>query len=199
MMKGTCSIDGCERIHEARGYCRIHYRNFRFYGHPLGKAPRRSMQERFWSKVNKTESCWLWTAYINIGGYGTFTGDRQGILVHRWAYEDLIGPIPSGLVLDHLCRVRNCVNPDHLEPVTLAENIRRGTQGDFQKAKTHCPQGHEYTPENTNIKRGQRHCRECGRRDSRERQRRRRARERDEASPLYNAARPAFGNESRVG
>lgn len=115
----------------------------------------RTVSDRFWAKVNKTESCWLWTA-ATAGGYGRFRvrTDKGWAMrgAHRWAYEAVRGPIPAGLVLDHLCRVRSCVNPDHLEPVTHAVNIVRGTGASARNAvKTHCPQGHEYTEENTHV------------------------------------------------
>jgi len=87
------------------------------------------MNDRFWSKVNKTNTCWLWEGTVENTGYGSFAvSHTKGVLAHRLAYELSVGEIPSGLTLDHLCRVRNCVNPDHLEPVTCAENIRRGGQ-----------------------------------------------------------------------
>jgi hypothetical protein len=118
--------------------------------------------EGFWSRVTKTESCWLWTGMANANGYGMCNrAPTHGRLAaaHRVAYELLVGPIPDGLELDHLCRVRNCVNPTHLEPVTGAENRRRAGL-----AKTHCPQGHEYTTENTYLKpTGGRQCRACNR------------------------------------
>ena len=75
-------------------------------------------EERFWAKVDKTDDCWLWTANRTNAGYGHFWLDRRMVLAHRFAYELLIGPIPDGLTLDHLCRVRACVNPAHLEAVT---------------------------------------------------------------------------------
>lgn len=93
-------------------------------------------EQRFWAKVNKTPGCWLWTAATSKG-YGSFgMPDRRQRLAHRLSYELLVGPIPEGLVLDHLCRVRNCVNPAHLEPVTAAENTRRGL------LRTRCHRGH---------------------------------------------------------
>lgn len=120
--------------------------------------------ERFWAKVEKTETCWLWTAAI-VKGYGRFFDeDLRPVGAHRWAYQTCVGPIPDGLTLDHLCRVRNCVNPDHLEPVTQRENMAR------IPLKTHCPHGHAFTAANTYVRRPKRpglrparQCRECAR------------------------------------
>jgi hypothetical protein len=95
------------------------------------------------------------------------------------AYEWLVGPIPDGFQIDHLCRVRNCVAPDHLEAVTQQENLRRGEAGANNKIKTHCPHGHEYTPENTLVNRsGSRVCVICKRVAARLSARRVRARKR---------------------
>jgi len=119
-------------------------------------------EERFWAKVEKTETCWLWTAYQDGGGYGQFRVNGHGILAHRFAYELLIGPIPAGLTLDHLCRVRHCVNPAHLEPVSQRENTLRGESFAAQEARrTHCHKGHAYDLLNTRIYRGWRRCRAC--------------------------------------
>lgn len=129
--------------------------------------------ERFLSKVQKTDGCWFWTAATNgKPGYGVFAFNRRQQLAHRVAYELFVGPVPDGLTLDHLCRVRNCVNPEHLEPVTLAENIDRGKAyrlrgaDSIQGSKTHCPKGHPYDEANTRIRRGkkggpERVCRTC--------------------------------------
>lgn len=138
-----------------------------------------SIDDRFWTKVNKSGPtpanaphlgpCWLWTAHKSDKGYGRFRIGRPYVAAHRWAYERSIGPVPDGLVLDHLCRVRHCVRPSHLEPVTSRENTMRGeTIAARHATKTHCDNGHEYTPENTRISTGgRRFCRACVRAQSR--------------------------------
>lgn len=83
-----------------------------------------SVEERFWAKVD-VGVCWLWTGSTNGNSYGRFSLDGRMVPAHRWAYEALVGPIPPGLQIDHLCRVPLCVNPDHLEPVSQADNKRR--------------------------------------------------------------------------
>lgn len=139
-------------------------------------------EARFWSKVAlpNTNGCMLWLASrTTTGGYGCFGVAGKTRRAHRVAYELTFGPIPNGLVVDHLCRVRHCVNPDHLEVVTQAENHRRGVPhpasllssaahlgglatGALSRAKTHCPQGHPYSEENTYVApKGDRRCRAC--------------------------------------
>jgi hypothetical protein len=127
-----------------------------------------SSEERFWAKVNKTDTCWLWIGGQNGVGYGVAWPDGKQTYAHRFAYELLVGPIPSGLDLDHLCRVRYCVRPDHLEPVTRQENLRRGRGHGSEIA---CPRGHPYDEGNTRVSCGHRFCRTC----DREYQRRKRA------------------------
>lgn len=103
-----------------------------------------TIEERFYDKVMPVEDgCHLWTAYIMPNGYGRFAYPR-GSLAHRFAYELAVGPIPDGLQIDHLCRVRCCVNPAHLEPVTHNENHVRA-------AGDECLYGHPRTPENTQV------------------------------------------------
>lgn len=128
--------------------------------------------ERFMEKVVATyDGCWEWTAYVGNSGYGRFYVDDRGALAHRWSYEFHVGPIPDGLVLDHLCRNRKCVNPEHLEPVTLSENVLRGTSPEVNRERfraiTHCPQGHPYSDDNTYVNRGSRCCRICKRANAR--------------------------------
>ena len=115
----------------------------------------------FWSKVNKTDTCWLWTGFINKDGYGEYTSPHLTTrMVHRISYALDKGELPT-LPLDHLCRNKNCVHPDHLEPVTHEVNIRRSDAGLHSASKTHCPQGHEYDEANTLNYGGKRFCREC--------------------------------------
>jgi hypothetical protein len=147
---------------------------------PRGVYARPSLEDRFWAKVDKTESCWLWTAFTNRDGYGLFSDGRRTNQAHRYSYELLVGPIPQGLTVDHVksrgCVSRNCVNPAHLEPVTNRENLMRGIGlAALNVIKQECPQGHPYDERNTYVHRGQRLCRECRRTQSRLAQRRRRA------------------------
>ncbi len=98
--------------------------------------------------------CWLWYGTINTQtGYGVISAGRKKLLAHRISYEMTYGPIPVGLEIDHLCRVRSCVNPEHLEAVTHQENVRRGlasfvAANAVWRSRTHCKNGHEFTPEN---------------------------------------------------
>lgn len=130
MSHRTCSVPGCARPAKARLLCSKHYQRAM-----AGKAdlpPRITTADRFWEKVDKNGPvpdfaphlgpCWIWTAFRTDDGYGKFNW-RNGQLAHRYLFE---GRIPAGHELDHLCRVRHCVNPDHLEPVTRRENVLRG-------------------------------------------------------------------------
>lgn len=133
-------------------------------------VPARPQAERFWPKVNKTDGCWLWVGAISSTGYGCFfltklKGKVRNTLAHRWAYEDTYGPIPAGLELDHLCRNRACVRPDHLEAVSSRANTLRGMAPSAIAARTNiCQRGHSFTPENTYWRpdgQNRRQCRAC--------------------------------------
>lgn len=165
--RSSCAVAGCTAKHHAHGYCAVHNARFRrSHGDPL-KTVRTTTSDSFWSRVDKAGEggCWLWTGTVYKTGYGglatrlrlTPGGSR---LAHRAAYQLLVGPIPEGLHLDHLCRVRRCVNPAHLEPVTPKENARRGLRGAL---KTHCPHGHPLTAENMTVRSldGARVCHPC--------------------------------------
>lgn len=112
--------------------------------------------------VNDGHLTAIWTASVTGPGYGKFYVDGRLTPSHRWSYEQMVGPIPAGLVLDHLCRVRRCCNPAHLEPVTQRENLMRGASFVEENAlKTACPKGHPLTGRNVVYWRGHRKCREC--------------------------------------
>lgn len=123
----------------------------------------------FWAKVNKTPLCWEWTGGRDARGYGRFkVGTRKAnraVRTHRVAWLLLRGPIPEGLVIDHLCRNKACLRPSHLEPVTQGENVRRGNLA-FVAARigaerTHCKHGHAFDEANTYWLNGNRNCRAC--------------------------------------
>jgi len=99
---------------------------------------------------NRDTGCWMWTGALHPAGYGRFTEDQVIVMAHRAAYELFRGPIQNGLSIDHLCRVRACVNPDHLEAVTMHTNLHRAPNNIAARnaAKTHCPQGHPYSGAN---------------------------------------------------
>lgn len=165
--QGTCSIEGCNNPLKTRGWCNTHYNRWHKYGDPGEAFVPRTFTERMWAKFQRDENgCWLWTGCIMATGYGQVNlgGRSAGLSVaHRAMYELIVGPVPPGLDLDHLCRVRHCVNPSHLEPVTRRVNLLRGeTVTAANAAKTHCPQGHAYDEANTIRYEGKRQCRICG-------------------------------------
>lgn len=128
-----------------------------------------TLLERLEHYIDKTEGCWFWTGGYSSTGYGAIGVDGKGRSPHRVLYELMVGPVPEGLDLDHLCRNRKCVNYSHLEPVTRRVNLLRGetTLAAKNAAKTHCLRGHEFTECNTYIgnRKGNkiRECRECKR------------------------------------
>jgi hypothetical protein len=145
----------------ARDWCGKHYERWRQHGSP--DDPRPSLEERFWSKVDKDGpgGCWLWTGARSSEGYGTIWVDGKMVLAHRLAYQLYVGPIPEDRELDHRCRVRHCVNYERdLEPVTGQENCRRG-EGFWSET---CRKGHPRTATNTYQRRdGGRSCLDCRR------------------------------------
>lgn len=110
--------------------------------------------------VENGDGCWEWTGKRGANGYGVIWHQGREYYAHRVFYTALAGPVPAGLDLDHLCRVRHCVNPSHLEAVTRGENVLRGQSPVAQNAKkTHCPKGHSLA--DAYISRGARECRTC--------------------------------------
>lgn len=138
-----------------------------------GPKPRPPL-ERLMAKVTQhpDNGCWVSSIVSPLGYARVGLPDGRKLMGHRLVYEMLVGPIPEGLELDHLCRNHACVNPAHLEPVTHLENVRRGEKAQ----RTHCVHGHEFTPANTYLrKEGRRMCRACRNRRVRDLKARRRA------------------------
>lgn len=122
-----CTVDGCDRAHYGRGCCKRHWHRLYRNGDPLAGRSFQdaSASERFDRFIDKTGTCWLWTGAIDRDGYGQFWSDGAMVKAHRFAHELHVGPVPDDLTIDHLCRVRNCVNPAHLEAVTIQVNLSR--------------------------------------------------------------------------
>jgi hypothetical protein len=134
-----------------------------------------SIESRFFAKVTQSGNCWLWVGAKHEDGYGQFWNGRRQVKAHRWVYERLVGPIPDGLQIDHLCRNPSCVNPQHLEPVTQAENIRRGAAPSTVARRTGmCSKGHSLDDAYVRPS-GGRECRMCRRETERKRSARSRA------------------------
>ena len=125
--KKPCAIVECPKLSYVRGLCSMHHEREKKYGDPHRKSQKaKTIPERFWEKVDAEGDCWEWTGALS-GGYGQFrTEAAVSRGAHRWSWEHLVGPIPSSMQLDHLCRNRRCVNPDHLEPVPQRTNVLRG-------------------------------------------------------------------------
>lgn len=147
----TCSVEGCERPHECKGFCGKHYRRWRLYGDPSvrhrgGKPP--LTEEAFWAKVAKGDGCWEWQGARSASGYGVARWQGRDRPAHRIAYEFVHGPVPLELEMDHLCRNRGCVNPAHLEPVTGRENVLRSPIAipAINARMTTCKAGHPLVP-----------------------------------------------------
>ena len=124
---------------------------------------KRSLEDRFWMKVEISDGCWDWTGYRGKNGYGRLSASYRERAPYRFSYELVVGPIPAGLQLDHLCRNRVCVNPAHLEAVTSRTNILRGNGVAARYAtRTRCAQGHELLGANLALRTdGGRKCRAC--------------------------------------
>lgn len=183
MPKSTCSISECQNPVLSRGWCRMHYQRWKKHGNPeTTLMPTRvngSTDDRFRAKIlpADSEGCRLWRGAMYPSGYGCFLFNGSNTGAHRASYEMHVGPIPEGLEIDHVCHTRDtlcrggvtckhrrCVTPEHLEPVTQAENNRRGRSPAAEHGrKTHCVNNHPFTEENTYNHNGKRTCKTCRR------------------------------------
>jgi hypothetical protein len=168
-----CSEEGCTEPSISHGLCSKHHTRWLRHGDASTVAfIKGDIEARFWSHVDRRadDECWPWTGYVDDSGYGIFTVDGTQRPAHRWAYIHFVGPILDGLTVDHVkdwgCTRKDCVNfLTHLEVVTNRENILRGDgPAGVNARKTHCIHGHEFTSENTLVrKNGGRTCRTCKR------------------------------------
>ena len=177
-----CTVEGCtaECRNGTSPYCEKHYSRWKRHGDPNVVLKDHTPPEERWKTsyvVDEDTGCWNWTG-TKSRGYGVIScGANNNRPAHVFVYEQVVGPVPDGMELDHVCRNKGCVNPDlkHLEPVTHLVNVRRGEAGIANSSKTKCKWGHEFTPANTVYnKRGQRNCAACTRRLQREAMRKRR-------------------------
>lgn len=149
------------RILLTRGNIRLEFLTTRRRVLTMEKLSPEEFVLSFWSRVEFTDTCWLWKGSL-YNGYGSVRAWGKSTSPHRAAWEMLVGKIPASLQVDHLCRVRNCVNPMHMELVTGKVNTLRGnSRSAINARKTHCPQGHPYNRKNTWSGDGMRHCRMC--------------------------------------
>ena len=172
MKMKICSFPDCGRKHKGRGYCESHLRHLR-EGKPLRVIstlghwhPHAPVAERLERLSQRDGDCLIWVGRIDRGGYGALKINGKYMKAHRASYVLAHGMIPEGLVIDHLCRVRACINPDHLEAVTGLENTRRGIRSNVRR--TTCNRGHDLTdPSNLILTKkdvpGKYSCRACRR------------------------------------
>ena len=191
MAERNCAIPECLKpagvIGSARGWCREHYRRWQRHGDPLGGRPYYGYPANLWAQCDRSggnEACWPWTGYITPHGYGQTYEPAGRAQAHVAMYRHLVGEVPDGYEVDHLChsrsfdcnggstcRHRRCINPAHLEPVSKAENRRR--QGASKHRRTRCARGHPRTEANVYVAKddGAKRCRVCANEANRKRKR----------------------------
>ncbi len=170
-----CPVENCKNPLFAKGLCSTHYARWKRHGNVNVNLKKLSLGVKFWRHVfidsSVENSCWVWVGCI-CRGYGHFVTSQQPTVIvkaHRFSYESLVGKIPDGLTIDHLCRNKACVNPNHLEPVTMRINVLRGTSIVANNAaKKQCDHGHSFDKKNTYVyksgpRKGARKCRTCER------------------------------------
>lgn len=185
----NCSVADCPNKAFSKGMCNKHHLRWHKHGDPnivISVQDKRPAAERWRDRyqVHPETGCWLWSESWLVHGYGKISDQGVDKYAYRYVYEQLVGPIPVGMTLDHLCHSRDascaggdtcwhrrCVNPEHMQPVPLAVNIARGqAPPSVNRRKVECKWGHEFTPENTYIRTDgrSRGCRACTRRAQRE-------------------------------
>lgn len=172
----VCTAAGCDLPYQAKGFCVKHYKRYTKYGST--ELPKRlTGEEKFWDNIHQSApgQCWPWAGRCDEDGYGLLCIGRWYVRAHRFSYELLVGPIPEGLVIDHLCHTadptcsgkcphRRCVNPAHMEPVTTTVNAERSHRlSNYNSRKICCPHGHPLSGDNLCIdtSSGARRCRVC--------------------------------------
>lgn len=196
MRRGACSVQNCGRPARHRTLCYRHLRDPETAASVLPyESVRHDALTYLQSRIERTPGCWIWRGYTDPSGYGraVLPGGRY-VMAHRLSYELLTGPIPDGLTLDHICRNRGCVKPQHLTPMTRGDNSLLWQLEDGRYAgATHCPQGHPYNMANTywyGPKRTKRRCRTCNRETA--------ATRRAEKVPCPNCGLPRTRNNLRL-
>lgn len=165
-----CAVPDCQNEHRTKGYCNMHYERLRKKGYVNWEPPKPIERFMRFVKVNET-GCWVWQGSKGNGvrnkGYGYFNSGEKNVIAHRWSYSFFKGAIPKGLTVHHKCYNPSCVNPEHLKAITQRENNFDSPR--YVGNRTHCPRGHEYTPDNIYErpnKKGNkswRECRQCSR------------------------------------
>lgn len=133
MTKPTCSIEDCAKPSRYRGWCEAHYRRWHRTGDASHTPP--TLDQRFWAKVDKSGSCWLWTGAKTLDGYGVISSRGKQTVSHRVAYEMQVGPIPRGQHIDHMCHVTSCVRAEHLRLATPKQN-NENLSGAYSSSKS---------------------------------------------------------------
>lgn len=168
MAKGMCSVDDCDKLVQSLGWCEMHYTRMRRHGSLDDPRPIIPPHTRIMAAVTLASGpldtdCWVCSLSISANGYSSvmLRDPRRRESSHRFMYVHHFGPIPDGLVIDHLCSVHACVNPDHLEVVTYAVNTARGVSPNALTVKTGlCKRGHSMDDAYVSCT-GKRQCRSC--------------------------------------